>query len=230
VQKKGGPRAERLDLRLIAASSASLEAAVHEGRFSRDLYELMARTTLHLPRLADRKEDVEPLARHFLGRFGVARHVHAFSDDVAGLFRQYDWPGNMAELEDCLDQACALASNGVIEIDDLPRGLRDAHTKLAAHDIIPAKRSPSRVVEGTHSVAGLPERELEPQQPLDLGGRREPRAWDISDEDPVSLDLYEKKALLRALDQVDGDKLAAAKLLKVGKSTLYRKLKRFGIT
>jgi two-component system response regulator HydG len=55
------------------------------------------------------------------------------------------------------------------------------------------------------------------------------RPWDITDEDPISLDLYEKKALLRALDSVRGDKLAAAKLLKVGKSTLYRKLKQFGI-
>jgi two-component system response regulator HydG len=53
--------------------------------------------------------------------------------------------------------------------------------------------------------------------------------WDISVEDPISLDHYEMKCLLRALDDVEGDKLAAARLLKVGKSTLYRKLKRFGI-
>ena len=57
--------------------------------------------------------------------------------------------------------------------------------------------------------------------------RRNP--WDICDDDPISLDFYEKKALLRALDHVGGDKLAAARLLKVGKSTLYRKLKRFEI-
>ena len=56
------------------------------------------------------------------------------------------------------------------------------------------------------------------------------RPWDITDEDPISLELYEKKALMRALDECDGDKLQAAKLLKVGKSTLYRKLKRLGIT
>jgi transcriptional regulator of acetoin/glycerol metabolism len=60
---------------------------------------------------------------------------------------------------------------------------------------------------------------------------RHPRqnTWDISLEDPISLDHYEMKCLLRALDDVEGDKLAAARLLKVGKSTLYRKLKRFGI-
>jgi two-component system response regulator HydG len=57
--------------------------------------------------------------------------------------------------------------------------------------------------------------------------RRQP--WDICEEDPISLELYEKKALMRALNHVGGDKLAAARLLKVGKSTLYRKLKRFDI-
>ena len=61
------------------------------------------------------------------------------------------------------------------------------------------------------------------------GPAREPRTWDISDEDQVSLDLYEKKALLRAIDVSGGDKLAAARLLNVGKNTLYRKLKKYGI-
>jgi two-component system response regulator HydG len=58
----------------------------------------------------------------------------------------------------------------------------------------------------------------------------EQRPWDIGEEDPISLEHYEMKALLRALDSCGGDKLAAARLLKVGKSTLYRKLKRFGIS
>ena len=61
-------------------------------------------------------------------------------------------------------------------------------------------------------------------------GHRPARDWDITEDEPVSLDLYEKKALLRALDECGGDRLAAAKLLKVCKSTLYRKLKRFDIT
>jgi transcriptional regulator of acetoin/glycerol metabolism len=61
-----------------------------------------------------------------------------------------------------------------------------------------------------------------------LGGSAQP--WDITDDDSISLDVYEKKALLRALHSCSGDKLAVARLLNLGKSTLYRKLKRFGIT
>jgi transcriptional regulator of acetoin/glycerol metabolism len=80
----------------------------------------------------------------------------------------------------------------------------------------------------------LPEKEIAPRpsgalQESRQGFRHEPRPWDITDDDPISLELYEKKALLRALDSVGGDRLAAARLLNVGKSTLYRKLKQFGI-
>jgi two-component system response regulator HydG len=60
-------------------------------------------------------------------------------------------------------------------------------------------------------------------------GNRNVREWDITDADPVSLDVYEKKAILRAIDISGGDKLAAARLLDIGKSTLYRKLKYHGI-
>ena len=78
---------------------------------------------------------------------------------------------------------------------------------------------------GTHAVS-LPEKEIAPRASRPSP---DPRPWDITDEDPISLELYEKKALLRALDSVGGDRLAAARLLNVGKSTLYRKLKQFGI-
>jgi transcriptional regulator of acetoin/glycerol metabolism len=62
-----------------------------------------------------------------------------------------------------------------------------------------------------------------------IGRERPYEEWEISPEEHVSLDLYEKKALLRALKETGGDRLAAARLLKVGKSTLYRKLKRYEI-
>ena len=73
----------------------------------------------------------------------------------------------------------------------------------------------------------MPTHELRPQ-PTSLGNRSV-REWDITDADPVSLDVYEKKAILRAIDTSGGDKLAAARLLQIGKSTLYRKLKYHNI-
>ena len=67
-------------------------------------------------------------------------------------------------------------------------------------------------------------------EPQPAAERVQVQSWTITQDDPISFDVYEKKALLRALDCCGGDKLATARLLNVGKSTLYRKLKRFGIS
>ena len=99
--------------------------------------------------------------------------------------------------------------------------LRERLSELPQRDLQPKPRTHVGTPGGTHS----------PFSDIQLKSSATGLApWDIGPEEPVSLELYEKKALLRALNETHGDKLAAARLLKVGKSTLYRKLKRFGIT
>ena len=132
----------------------------------------------------------------------------------------YHWPGNVAELEDCVEQACARAGPGTIEVAHLTRPLRGHAEQMPAAAVTPVPRAIPRI-DGSSSVAGTH---------LVNATQGAPMPWVITDEDPISLDLYEKKVLLRALDSTGGDKLAAARLLHVGKSTLYRKLKKFGIT
>jgi transcriptional regulator of acetoin/glycerol metabolism len=99
---------------------------------------------------------------------------------------------------------------------------------MPVRDIIPTKRADGPLVQGTHSPA-LPSPESQSRSSGFVSAQRELQQWDITEDDPVSFDVYEKKVLLRALHAVSGDKLAAARLLNVGKSTLYRKLKRYGI-
>ncbi len=228
VQRKGALKAERVDVRIVASASSSIDHAVDQGKFSRALYERLAERQIPVPPLAQRIEDVETLARHSLARFGAPRRVLDFADDTLELLRRYEWPGSLAELEESIDQACALATDGVLRIENLPRGLRDARARLIGDEIVPTRRLPSaEAVGGTHAVHDMPTHELRPQ-PTSLGNRSM-REWDITDADPVSLDIYEKKAILRAIDTSGGDKLAAARLLQIGKSTLYRKLKYHNI-
>jgi DNA-binding NtrC family response regulator len=210
VHRTGGTRPERVDVRLIATSSRSLEGAVREGRFLTELQDRLAGLTIELPPLRERDGDVDQLARHFVARFGSARGVEDLTEEVLWVLSQYAWPGNVRELRDCIDQACARARESEVGFDDLPGWLVEACGR-PDHDLIPRP-----------AAAEAPAARY-------AAGRRELRPWDITDEDPVSLDLYEKKALLRAIAVAGGDKLAAARLLKVGKSTLYRKLKRFDI-
>lgn len=224
LARRGGSKSERVSLRLVASTSADLEQLTAAGKFDRGLYEALAEHQISIPPLASRREDVPVLARHFAERFGARRGVKGIDDDALAALVRHEWTGGVAELEDAIEQACARAKDGLVTFESLPRALRDR-----VKDYIPRSKPPQRSVEGTHSVGGIPNVEITPQ----LRGPtiyRDARPWDITDDEPVSLDLYEKKALLRALHETDGDRLKAAKLLKVGKSTLYRKLKRYEIT
>jgi len=124
-----------------------------------------------------------------------------------------------------MQHACAQANGDTIAVEDLPGSLRDHRRSPGDRDLIPSVPPGRGSAAGTHAVS-LPEKEIAPRA---ARAGQDPRPWDITDDDPISLELYEKKALLRALDSVGGDRLAAARLLNVGKSTLYRKLKQFGI-
>lgn len=225
LARRGGSKAERISLRLVVSTSADLEQMTAAGKFDRGLYEALAPHQIAIPPLAARREDVPLLARHFVDRFGARRGVKGLDDDALAALVRHDWAGGVAELEDAIEQACARAKDGVVAVEHLPRAIRDRLGK----DYIPRAKAPPRSIEGTHSVGGIPNVEITPKQ---RGPTNYPdaRPWDITDEEPVSLDLYEKKALLRALHETEGDRLKAAKLLKVGKSTLYRKLKRYEIT
>ena len=129
---------------------------------------------------------------------------------------QYAWPGNIVELESCIEHACSVTTDAIIDIEHLTPPLRELYEELPDRSLIPASRPVATTARGARgSVSRARDRD-----------ERVPAEWEISDGDPVSLDLYERKVLLRALHVCGGDKLAAARLLKVGKSTLYRKLSK----
>jgi two-component system response regulator HydG len=222
VVREGGTRKEQLEVHLVASTSVDLAAKVKEGKFSKDLFALLAESHIELPPLSERTEDVLPLAIHYVSRYGPANGVHEITDEALQLFMQYDWPANVAELIEAVREACRLTTDGTITPATMPQRLRELAEDLPTREVIPA--SPRDISpNGTHRI-GAPA-EVRASAP----STRFHHEWDITDDDPISLDHYEMKVLLRALEHVDGDRLAAARLLNVGKSTLYRKLKRFGI-
>jgi two-component system response regulator HydG len=212
---------------LVVSPTQPLERIASAGS-SRELFELLGNRRLHIPPLRERREDVPALCQHFLQRFGALRSDLEISDGALWVLESHDWPGNVRELETAIERACAAAPGGTIALEHLPPALRELHGRLPERSLVPSPRQ-ERIAIGGGAVAhaSSPSGHVLQPQPPATGGLREP--WEIGAEDPISLDLYEKKALLRALHETGGDKLAAARLLKVGKSTLYRKLKRFGI-
>jgi len=220
VRRIGADGAEKVEVGIVASSSRSLQAAIKEGTFLRELGDRFEENLIRLPPLVDRQEDIIPLAGMMVTRYGRPLGVQVIAEEAVDALLRYEWPGNVREFEDCIRRACLHAVGGEIVTASLPPALLDDLGDLPTKEVVPLARR-----ETTPAVAGMV-----PVPSAAAGASRRRQTWDITEDDPISLELYEKKALLRALDHVGGDKLAAAKLLKVGKSTLYRKLKRFDIT
>ncbi|MFN9786316.1 MAG: sigma 54-interacting transcriptional regulator [Planctomycetia bacterium] len=225
LTRQGGHKAERLDARLVVSIEGDPARLVQEGRLSERLYSLMQAHRIDLVPLDARREDIDELARAAVARHGAARGVASIDAAALSILRARPWPGDAKELEDVVRAACNHATTPVVLVDDLPRTQKELAAGMRPNGHASAVRAPLPMQLAQPAYA---RGELQPAPRLGAP-HRQPRDWDISDEEPVSLDLYEKKALLRALDECGGDRLAAARLLKVGKSTLYRKLKRFDI-
>ncbi|CEK16011.1 sigma-54-dependent transcriptional regulator [Chthonomonas calidirosea] len=110
-ERVGATKTTKVDVRLIAATNHDLDAAVKEGKFRQDLYFRLNIVTIHVPPLRERREDIVPLARHFLARFSAQnrRQLTEISPEVEALFLRYSWPGNVRELENTIERAVVLA-------------------------------------------------------------------------------------------------------------------------
>jgi two-component system, response regulator FlrC len=121
IDRVGGARPVRVDIRLIATSNRDLERAVAEGSFREDLLFRLSVLTLQLPPLRERPRDVEALARHFAARLAAANGLPAreLSRDAVDRLLRHRWKGNVRELENCVHRAVVLARGGRIEAGDI---------------------------------------------------------------------------------------------------------------
>lgn len=144
----GSTRSEKADVRVIVATNRDLATRMKEGLFREDLYYRVNVVRLELPPLRRRKEDVPLLADQFVARFNrlQQKSVQGVAPEALSLFMAHDWPGNIRELENVIERAFILISEGQIGIEQLP----EEFTKLSspagleqnirsAHDILDAQ-------------------------------------------------------------------------------------------
>lgn len=126
----GSGKTKKVSIRIICATNRNLSRLVAEGKFREDLYYRINTFTIDLPPLRDRREDIPPLAAHFLARFSseAGKDIRSFSPEAARLLADYDWPGNVRELRNAVERAVVLCTGTEILSTDLPRGLR--HSSL----------------------------------------------------------------------------------------------------
>jgi len=130
ILRLGASRPVHLDIRILAASNRDLKALVHRGLFREDLFFRLNVMTIALPRLVERKGDLWLLADHFLHNFNTAykKNVLGFSAKARTLLDQYEFPGNIRELENIIARGVALAEGTEIQVSDLPPFLSELHS------------------------------------------------------------------------------------------------------
>jgi PAS domain S-box-containing protein len=118
----------RSDVRVVAATNKSLDALLREGKFREDLFYRVNVVRMTLPALRDRREDVPLLVEHLVARFNrlKGRGVAGVSDAVLARLMDYDFPGNVRELENIIEHAFVLCRGGLIELTHLPAHLRSS--------------------------------------------------------------------------------------------------------
>lgn len=118
----GGTQNRSVDVRIIAATNKDLREAVRQGQFREDLYYRLNVFPIHLPPLRDRPEDIALLARHFMRQVsaGIGKRVEGFSPAALKAMTAYFWPGNIRELQNCIERAIIIAHQPVVDAVDLP--------------------------------------------------------------------------------------------------------------
>jgi DNA-binding NtrC family response regulator len=188
----------KIDVRLVAATNRDLQQEVAAGRFREDLFHRLNVVRLTLPPLRERKEDIPLLIERFLS---MADRRVTLSYEASEAIMEYDWPGNIRELMNCLERMMSFNSSPLLHFADLPTSV--ANFSRARNQIGLAATAAGG--ESTAPPPGMPARSIVPLQEL------------------------EKRAIQHALVHTRGDRTTAAQLLGIGRTTLYRKLKEYEI-
>ena len=139
----GGQRMVKVDMRVISSSARDLAVEISEGRFREDLFYRLNVVPVHLPALADRREDIPELVAHFAARYAAEQRLPKpnFSPDAIAALQAYDWPGNVRQLRNVVERTIILAPGariGSIEIDMLPPEILNDQAQLSPSEAVKA--------------------------------------------------------------------------------------------
>ncbi len=189
----------KVDVRIIAATNIDLKEAVRQGAFREDLYYRLAVISIELPPLRDRREDILPLAQHFIRKYNDENNrvvSDQLAPEVLALLEDYTWPGNVRELENVIERAVVIAPGPEITRQCLPLEIAEPQKAMSAAPL----SSAGAAIDVSHGV-------------------------NFYDE----VRRFEIDLIRRALDQTGGHQSRAARLLGMNATTLNSKIKTYNI-
>jgi len=227
VEPVGARKPVKVDVRIISATNRDLAADVAAGRFREDLFYRLHVFPIAVPALAERREDIAELARHFLARFAAeeGKRIRGISGQAMKLLGAYHWPGNVRQLENAVFRAVVLAEEDEVGIGEFPQ----IASQLA--------RDTAGVADEGHAIAVEPDHAPSPA----LGDLPSGPDGSMLPADPAMLRLIDPAGEVRPLEEVEtevirfavsyyrGQMSEVARRLRIGRSTLYRKLDGLGL-
>ena len=228
VERVGGTRTVRVDVRLVAATNVDLRQAVREGSFREDLFYRLNVFPIHLPPLRDRRDDIPLLMSHFLAHYQRKhqRQVPGFSQAAVKAMFHYPFPGNIRELQNLIERAVILATDGEpIEPHHLFAGgeQRDGGV-MSLH--LQGNSGGTLHAQGVAGAGGAVQApQAAPAASARAGVALAPPAA------PVVAPLHqaEEQMLRQALQSAGGNVALAARLLGISRATMAYRLRKFGI-
>lgn len=208
----GGAQPVRVDVRIVAATHQPLEERVREGKFREDLFHRLNVIRLRLPPLRERREDIAELARHFLAvcARGVGVPAKKISDQAMQVLAQFDFPGNVRQLENFCHWLTVMAPGQTVEVSDLPAEVRAAD--------LPETASFQTLKSSPQSWQQLLAKEASSRL-----SRSEPEVWSALTQQ------FERTILQSSLEVCRGRRVEAAARLGMGRNTITRKLRELGM-
>jgi DNA-binding NtrC family response regulator len=187
-ERVGDTKTEKVDVRVIAATNQNLEDLIVQGKFRKDLYYRLNIISIEVPPLKERKADIPLLVENFIIKHSkhLSKKIESISDEALSVLMNYNWPGNIRELENVIERATILSKGQEIIPEDFPEFLKNHKKEMPA----------------------LESNNLKLKDAL-----RSP----------------EKDLILKALDSVKWNRNDAAKILGINRTTLYKKMRRFGL-
>ncbi|MBN2581797.1 MAG: sigma-54-dependent Fis family transcriptional regulator [Planctomycetes bacterium] len=204
IERLGSVQSKELDVRIIAATNRDLTQAIEVGQFREDLFYRLAVIRITLPPLSQRREDILPLARHFLGQLTPPGEAPPLvSAETAEVLTNYLWPGNVRELRNAIEHAALMSGNGPILPGHLPESLRRPDAQSAAR----AASDLEKALERYLSLACTDNRNMY----------------------QAAMEPLERTLLQRVLQECNGNQSAAAARLGLHRNTLRNKVRQFGL-
>jgi two-component system response regulator AtoC len=228
-ERLGGTRTLRADIRVVAATHRDLEHLVDSGEFREDLFYRLNVVTLWLPPLRARRQDISPIAEHYLQRFCRANNKQLTLDASAHHALQAErWPGNVRQLVNLIERLVVLAEHDHVSGADVHRQLNEQQAFLTqavpgdGPSLPPPSDEPAAAaVASDESAPGQAEAVSPAVSNLDFSSAVRPLKEDVR--------RAELRAISKALHAAKGNRALAARLLGVSRRTLYTKLAEHGI-